>query len=143
MSLVHRDSHVVDWPNFGLPDRWRRIFDIDGDQEWLRVEEFHDGDTLVIRAELPDVDPDKDVQVTTTDGVVRIHAQREEKAEKKERRGYRTEFRYGEFEREILLPKGAKDSDVKATYSDGILEVRIPCPAHAESSPNQVPVTRT
>ena len=51
------------------------MFEFDDGQEWLRVEEFHDGDTLVVRAELPDIDPDKDVEVTTADGVVRIHAQ--------------------------------------------------------------------
>jgi HSP20 family molecular chaperone IbpA len=32
---------------------------------------------------------------------------------------------YGEFEHEIALPQGA----VEATYSNGVLEVRIPCPA--------------
>ena len=36
---------------------------------------------------------------------------------------------YGEFEREIALPQGAVDDDVKATYSNWVLEVRIPCPA--------------
>lgn len=142
MALVHRDNHVMDWPPVPW-QRWRRLFELDGDQEWLRVEEFHDGDTLVVRAELPDVDPDKDVDVTTENGVVRIHARREQKAEHKERRGYRSEFRYGEFEREIVLPAGAVAEDVKATYSNGVLEVRIPCPEKAEATSTKVPVTRT
>jgi HSP20 family protein len=68
------------------------------------VEEFHDGDTLVVRAELPDIDPDKDVEVTTTDGVVRIHAHREQKSDHQEKRGYRSEFRYGDYKRDIALP---------------------------------------
>lgn len=97
MALVHRDNHVIEWPTVAWTDRLRRLFEFDGDQEWLRVEEFHDGDTLVVRAELPDIDPEKDVEVTTGDGVVKIHARREQKAEKKEKRGYRSEFRYGEF----------------------------------------------
>jgi HSP20 family protein len=139
MSLVHRDNHVTDWPTVS----WRRLFSFDDDQEWLRVEEFHDGDTLVVRAELPDIDPDKDVDITTGDRVVRIHAHREQKAEHKEKRGYRSEFRYGEFEREIALPSGAVGDDVKATYSDGVLEVRIPCPEKARSDATKVPITRT
>ena len=78
------------------------------------MEEFHDGDTLVVRAELPDIDPDKDVEVTTTDGVVRIHAHREQKSDHKEKRGYRSEFRYGDYERDIALPRVPKPGDVKA-----------------------------
>lgn len=142
MSLIHRDSHVIDWPTLAWPERWRHLFDFDDQQEWLRVEEFHDGDTLVVRAELPDIDPEKDVEVTTTDGVVRIHAHREQRSEQKEKRGYRSEFRYGEFEREIALPQGAPSQDVKATYENGILEVRIPCPQETEKAPTKVPVTR-
>ena len=121
--------------------RLRRLLELDGDQEWLRVEEFHDGDTLVVRAELPDIDPDKDVDVMVGDGMVRIHAKREQKSEKKQKRGYRSEFRYGEFEREIMVPQSATPEDVKATYSNGILEVRIPCPENKEASQTKVPVT--
>jgi HSP20 family protein len=119
------------------------LFEFDDGQEWLRVEEFHDGDTLVVRAELPDIDPDKDVEVTTADGVVRIHAHREQKTEHKEKRGYRSEFRYGEFEREIVLPQGAVADEVKATYDNGVLEVRIPCPKKTHEASTKVPVTRT
>ena len=84
MAIVHHDNHVIEWPTFAWPERPRRLFEFDGDQEWLRVEEFHDGDTLVVRAESPDIDPDKDVVVTTVDGVVRIHANREQKPRRRE-----------------------------------------------------------
>jgi HSP20 family protein len=141
MALIHRDGHVVEWPTFGWPERWRRLFELEADQSWLKVEEFHDGDTLVVRAELPDVDPEKDVEVTTADGVVTIHARREQKAEHKDKEGYRSEFRYGELVREIALPQGVTSEDVKATYSKGILEVRIPCPEHAAAAPTKVPIT--
>lgn len=141
MTLVHRDRHVVDWPAFGWPDRWRRWFDFDDTQEWLRVEEFHDGEELVVRAELPDIDPEKDVEVTTSAGVVRIHAHRHQKAEHRDKAGYRTEFRYGEFDREIALPEGVSPEDIKATYTNGILEVRVPCPGHKEAV-TKVPVTQ-
>ncbi len=108
MAIVHHDNHVIGWPTFAWPQRLRRLFELDNDQEWLRVEEFHDGDTIVVRAELPDIDPDRDVEVTTADGFVRIHAHREQKAEKTGKRGYRSEFRYGEFERRIALPVGRR-----------------------------------
>jgi len=140
MAPTHRESHGPDWPVPWM--RWRRLFDFDDEPGWLRVEEFHDGDTLVVRAELPDIDPEKDVEVTTGDGVVRIHARREQRAERKEKQGYRSELRYGEFEREIALPQGAAAGDVKATYSNGMLEVRIPCPAKTQPTATKIPVTR-
>ncbi len=143
MALVHRESPLAEWPTVWLPDRWRDLFELGDAAEWLRVEEFHEGDSLVVRAELPDVDPEEDVEVTTVDGMVRIHAQRQQSSERKNKQGYRSEFRYGEFERDIALPKGASAGDVKATYSDGILEVRIPCPEAKAPEPEKVPVTRT
>ena len=71
--------------HFGLdlmwPERWRHVFDhFDSDLGgWLRVEEFTDADTLVVRAELAGLDPDKDVQVSVAGGMLHIRAERTEK----------------------------------------------------------------
>ncbi len=143
MTLVRRDmNHVTEWPMFGLPERWRRFFDADDMEGWMRVEEFHDGDTLVVRAELPGIDPDKDVEVTTSGGFVKIRAHREEKTEHAEKKDYRSEFRYGEFERDIALPEGVDGTAVKATYKDGILEVRVPYPKDVVTPTKSIPVMR-
>ncbi|MDH2902348.1 MAG: Hsp20/alpha crystallin family protein [Actinomycetota bacterium] len=143
MALVRRDvNHVAEWPMFALPERWRRFFDVDDMEGWMRVEEFHDGDTLVVRAELPGINPDKDVEVTTSGGFVKIRAHREEKTKHTETAGYRSEFRYGEFERDIALPDGIVSADVTATYKDGILEVRVPHPEGAVASAQSIPITR-
>ena len=141
MALAHRERHVMDWPMAAWPERWRRLFDLEGEEPWLKTEEYHDGDTLVVRAELPGVDPEKDVDVTVGDGLVRIRARREQKEEHKGKRGYRSEFRYGQLARDIVLPEGASASDVKATCVNGILEVRVPCPQPRETTPVKIPVT--
>lgn len=142
MALEHRSRHVADWPGLGWVEPWRRWFPFDVGEGFLRTEEFYDGDTLVVRAELPGVDPDKDVEITVGGGVVRIHARREEKAEHKDKQGYRSEFRYGDFTREVALPAGASSDDVKATYRDGILEVRIPCGEHGKPEVTRVAVSK-
>jgi HSP20 family protein len=142
MAFVHHHNHVIGGPPVSW-QRWRQLFEFDDGQEWLRVEEFHDGDTFVVRTEVPDIDPEKDVEVTTTDDVVRIHAHREQKSDHKEKRGCPSEFRYDEFERGIALPHAATADDVKATYGNGVLQVRIPCPEKTEPSSTTVPVTRT
>ena len=144
MALIHRDRQLLDWPAIAWPERWRQMLDADGLLgSWLRVEEFEEGDTLVVRAEIPDIDPDKDVEVTTADGMVHIHAHREEKSEHKDKKGYRSEFRYGDFDRQIALPDGASPADVTARYADGILEVRTPCPAAPEQEPTRITVSHT
>ena len=83
----------------------------------------------MVRAELPGIDPDKDVELTVSDGMLRIDAERREE-EKTEEKGYvRQELRYGSFARTLPLPMGVTESDITASYKDGILEVRIPAPA--------------
>jgi HSP20 family protein len=88
----------------------------------LRVEDYVDDGQYVIRAELPGVDPNNDVDLTVENGVLTIKAERREE----KREGRRSEFRYGSFTRSVTLPSGADEENVSATYKDGILEVRIP-----------------
>jgi HSP20 family molecular chaperone IbpA len=88
----------------------------------LRVEdEMSDGKYLV-RAEMPGLDPDKDVDITVRDGVLTIKAERSERQETKGR----SEFSYGEFVRSVALPAGADEDDIAASYDKGILTVSIP-----------------
>ena len=107
----------------------------------LHVEEFVEGDTCVIRAELPGIDPEKDVDLDVSDGMLHMQARREESNEEDRPGGYHSEFHYGSFERHIRLPEDATESDVKATYKDGILEVRIPVDRKAAEA-KKVPVQR-
>ncbi|WP_104163823.1 Hsp20/alpha crystallin family protein [Cryobacterium sp. N22] len=126
---------------FELPDSVRRFFEGDWESAALRVEEYQDGNTLVVKAEMPGIDPDKDVDISVSDGVLHIQAERQETTEHKEKGGYRTEFRYGSFARDIPLPIGSKDSDVSASYRDGVLEVRVPVAERSETT-SKIQVTR-
>src|SRR6266545_5686301 len=78
---------------------FRRPFHVDRNwlHEQIRVDEFHENGQLVVRAELPGIDPDKDVELTVSDHTLRIEAERREE-EKTEDKGYvRKEMRYGSF----------------------------------------------
>lgn len=105
----------------------------------MRCEEYTEPGRLVVRAELPGVDPDKDVEVTIGDGLLKIQAHRHE--EHKERR--RSEFFYGEMVRTLLLPAGTDEKAVTATYKDGVLEVVVPVPEMSASTSTTVPISRT
>lgn len=106
----------------------------------MHLEEFVEDDTCVIRAELPGLDPDKDIDITVENGLLHLQARREERTEDERPDRYRSEFRYGEFRRSLRLPEGVTDADVKASYKDGILEVRIPVPKIEATTPTRVPV---
>jgi len=127
MSLIHRNRSDVDWPDlfgtrmFDVPATWKDLFD-DSD---MKVEEFRDDDTLVVRAEMPGIDPDKDVEIIVSDGMLHLSAERRSETTTEDKKGYRSEFRYGSFSRSVRLPAGAGEDDVKAAYTGGILEARI------------------
>ena len=116
------DRWFGDWSFPRWPDV-RRAFP-DGPST-LRVEEFTDGNELVVRSEMPGIDPDNDVDIQVTDHTLRLRAERRQESKGEEKGGYRSEFHYGSFVRTIPLPAGATEQDVKASYKDGILEVRI------------------
>ena len=101
----------------------------------IKVEEYVEGDQLVIRAEVPGVDPDRDIDVSVDNGVLTISAERRESnREKFGDRGFHSEFRYGIFVRQVRLPAGTSPEVVSATYKDGVLEIRMPKPSAEEAS---------
>jgi HSP20 family protein len=115
----------------------------EGGSHPMRVEEYIEDDTCVIRAELPGIDPEKDVEISVADGVLHLSAERQERTEEERPDGFRSEFHYGSLSRSIRLPEGATEADVKATYKDGILEVRVPAPKEAvPAPPRKIPVSR-
>jgi HSP20 family molecular chaperone IbpA len=91
------------------------------DTRVMRLEDELDDGRYVVRAEMPGIDPAKDVDVTVRDGQLTIKAER---TEKKDFNG-RSEFSYGSFVRTVSLPAGADEDDIKATYDQGILTVSV------------------
>lgn len=114
-------TRLGDWPDVGLLGTLMHAAATP-----IRIEEFLDGDRLVVRAEVPGVDPDKDIEVSISDGALHIQVSREEKLEHPSDGTFRTEFQYGSFARSIALPPGTYESEIKATYENGVLEVRLP-----------------
>jgi HSP20 family protein len=135
------------WDWFESPDLgrwfegWRPLL---REEDRLRIEqEMTADDTMVIRAEMPGIDPDNDVEITVADGILSIRAERRyEQSEEKEGRT-RSEFRYGSFSRAVRVPREMSVDDVTAIYKDGILEVRVPYKVPTEAPPRKVTVTRS
>jgi len=88
----------------------------------FRVEETARDNRYVIRAELPGLDPDRDIEVTVEGRTLTIHAERRQE----DNGPYRSEFRYGSLTRLFRLPAKVDANDVTARYEKGILEVSVP-----------------
>ena len=96
---------------------------------WMpSVESYTKEGKLVFRAELPGIDV-KDLDDSIADRELVIKgAQKAEKATEEETYTYR-EINYGSFERRFVLPDGAKTDELKAKFTNGILEITMPAPA--------------
>lgn len=122
------------WSGLSWPS-WAWIDDMFREGDWRRpfkIEEWREDDSMVIRAELPGVDPDKDVMVEIVDDELVITAHKSESHKKDTRHMHRSEFRYGSLTRSVPIPKGIDESKISATYKDGVLEVRVAMPAGSE-----------
>ena len=102
------------------------------------VESWIKDGTLIVRADLPGVDP-KDVDVTVSGETLTLQGKRETSVEKTGRDYFHREVSYGNFKRSISLPRGVKAEEIKATYRNGVLELTMPMPK--ELSARKVPVT--
>ncbi len=144
-GLMRREPHREAADVFSrfdrLFDEWTRMMPFRplafplwwGAGDLIRVEEYREDGTLVVHADLPGIDPDKDVELTVSDGTLHIEAERRQE-EKREEKGYlRQEVRYGSFSRSLPLPEGVAEADITATYKDGVLEIRIPELKHEET----------
>lgn len=131
--MVESWPRVADWfESLWGTDTWRSTF-----PHSMRIEEFMRDGELVVRAEMPGIDPEKDLDITVDEGMLTITAHREAHAERR----HRSEFTYGEFVRSLSLPSGVDSSSIAASYNDGILEVTVRMPSQAPSA-QHIPVKR-
>ena len=140
---------------------WQGLFDIPremdlltkrffGSQDWPTIRKgwvpavdvFHRDKDLVIRAELPGVDPEKDVEISLDQNVLTIRGERRYEERSGSNGGSRFESGYGSFSRSILLPDGVKEGDIQASYENGILEVVVPGVLEL-TEPKRIPIEVT
>ncbi len=89
------------------------------------VECFTKDKQLILRAELPGIDP-KQVEVSVVGNRVIIKGEKKEERQIKEEEYFFREFAQGRFERSFELPEGVKADQVKSTLQSGVLEVILP-----------------
>ena len=135
-SYVQWRDIMVKLPRPQAPARFRAVFPDLAD--WLespwkgpppfltgqvfRLEEAIRDDRYVVRAELPGLDPENDIEVTVDGRILTIRAERRQQ----DNGPCRSEFRYGSLARAVRLPARVDAADVTARYDKGVLEVSVP-----------------
>lgn len=89
------------------------------------IEAYETEGDVVVRAELPGIDPSQ-VEITVAQDTLTIKGEAKSESEDKRRNYYRRELRHGAFIRSLALPAGVQGDQAKASYKNGILEIRVP-----------------
>jgi HSP20 family protein len=96
-----------------------------GERIWARLTDMYEKDDLIVTFELPGIS-EKDVNVSITGDMLTVKGERRFERDVKDEGYHRLERVYGKFERSMPLPIAVQPDKVKATYHDGVLEIRLP-----------------
>ncbi len=93
---------------------------------WKPAVELEDaGERLILRAEIPGVEA-KDLDIDVSRDAVAIRGENRYEKKIEEKGFFRSEFRYGKFERVIPLPVEIENEQVQAEFKNGILTLNLP-----------------
>jgi HSP20 family protein len=130
---------LTPWRPFGEIARWEREMFDDFFGRRLRpwftgglgeisvpaIDLYEEKDEVVAKAELPGMDKN-DIQVSISDHLLTIKGEKKKDEEIKESDYYRSERSYGSFVRNVQLPKEVDTGKARASFKNGVLEIRLP-----------------
>ncbi|OUL18601.1 molecular chaperone [Nostoc sp. RF31YmG] len=127
---------LVRWQPFSEMENLRRQMDRMFDElggvnsqvtkTWTPAIELQDtNESLILRAEIPGIEG-KDLDVHVTREAVSIAGETRLQRNTDERGYFRSEFRYGKFQRVITLPVPIQNDRVQAEFKNGILTLTLP-----------------
>jgi HSP20 family protein len=105
------------------------------------VDIYENGDNLVLKAELPGINPD-DVEIRVEDNTLYLKGERKFEKEVKEQNYHRVERSYGTFTRTFSLPNSIDADKVTANYKDGVLTLTMPKKEEAKPKTIKINVTK-
>jgi HSP20 family protein len=115
---------------FGQTDQGRR---------WVPpIDLVEADDHFVLEADLPGLS-EGDVNIEVQDGTLTISGERQAEHKQREKGWYRIERAFGSFNRSLTLPDGVDPDRIEASFSNGVLEVRIPKPE--ERKPRRISIS--
>ncbi|MCV3205471.1 Hsp20/alpha crystallin family protein [Mesorhizobium sp. YC-39] len=92
-----------------------------------------------ITAELPGID-EKNVEIKLANHMLTIKGEKTEEKEEKEKDYYLSERRYGSFQRSFQLPEGIDADKIDASFTKGVLTVKLPKTTEAQKAEKKITV---
>lgn len=92
-----------------------------------------------LTAELPGME-DKDIEVKLANGMLTIKGEKKEEKEEKGKDYYRSERRYGSFQRALEVPDGVDVDKIEASFAKGVLKLTMPKTAEAQKAAKKIAV---
>jgi HSP20 family protein len=92
-----------------------------------------------ITAELPGMD-EKNIEIKLSNGTLTIMGEKKEEKEEREKDYFVSERRYGSFMRSFQVPEGVDTGKIEATFSKGVLNVKLPKLPEAQKSEKTISV---
>jgi HSP20 family protein len=147
---------IIRWEPFRdlvtIQGRMNRLFDeafrggsgAGADDDWAlggswapAVDVFEKDGNIVLKAELPGVDP-KDVDIRVENNVLSLRGERKFEGEVDRESYHRVERAYGSFARTFTLPSVVNTEKIQAEFKDGLLKVTLP--KREEAKPKQIAI---
>jgi HSP20 family protein len=96
---------------------------------------------LIVTAELPGIDPYKDVEITVDEDYLTVKGEKSQEKEVSEEDRYMHERKYGKFVRRVPVPEGVSADKIAANYAKGILTVKVTLPEETKpAEPEKIKV---
>jgi len=159
-SVEKKTEGIRPWRPFSGLTHWDRdmqeMFDMFGQRYWpferspwsmLRLQDisspvvdvYEEKDDVVAKVELPGMGKD-DIDVQLTQRTLTIKGEKKKEEEVDEENYYRSERSYGGFSRIVELPTEVQSDKAKASFKEGVLEVRVPKTEEAKTKVKKVKV---
>jgi HSP20 family protein len=122
-----RPSWLRRWPGAGM------------DVTAPAVDLYEEKGDIVVKAELPGMEKDN-IEVNLSESRLTIKGEKKKEEEVKKEGYYRSERSYGSFVRTLELPSEVQGDKVKASFKNGVLEIRLPKTEEAKKKEVKVKV---
>ncbi len=142
---------IVRWRPFGdlmdsFEDIERRMRKLQGEETsesesmaWApRVDIKESEDELIVHAEVPGMKKE-DFNVNMKEGVLSISGEKRAEEKTESENWHRIERMFGRFQRSFYIPTEVDDKKIKASYKDGVLEVKLP--KKEEAKRKEIPIS--
>jgi HSP20 family protein len=103
------------------------------------IDVFEEGDDVVVKAELPGMKKE-DLSVNFSDGTVTISGEKRQEEKIDQKNYHMIERSFGSFTRSLRMPAEVQTDKAKATFKEGVLEIRVPKTEEAKKKERKIPI---